>query len=112
MQGLVLIDNKENNGKGYVVRQGMLAARGKFRLFMDSDHSVSIEYVEKFLPYFSQGYDVVIASIELRGDHRRTRGVVSAHTRALCKTPYSPARYLGDTRYPAGVQDLFRSRRE
>ena len=67
MQGLVLIDNKENNGKGYVVRQGMLAARGKFRLFMDSDHSVSIEYVEKFLPYFSQGYDVVIASIELPG---------------------------------------------
>lgn len=67
MKGLVLIDNKENHGKGYVVRQGMLAAQGKFRLFMDADNSVSIEYVEKFLPYFSQGYDVVIASIELTG---------------------------------------------
>lgn len=67
MQGLVLIDNKENHGKGYVVRQGMLAAQGKFRVFMDADNSVSIEYVEKFLPYFSQGYDVVIASIEVAG---------------------------------------------
>ena len=67
MQGLVLIDNKDNHGKGYVVRQGMLAARGKFRLFMDSDHSVSIKYIETFLPYFSRGYDVVIASIELPG---------------------------------------------
>lgn len=67
MKGLVLIDNKENHGKGYVVRQGMLAAQGKFRLFMDSDHSVSIEYIETFLPHFSQGYDVVIASIEVAG---------------------------------------------
>lgn len=67
MQGLVLIDNKENNGKGYVVRQGMLAARGKFRVFMDADNSVSITYCDTFLPYFSQGYDVVIASIELPG---------------------------------------------
>jgi len=50
-----------------VVRQGMLAAQGKFRLFMDSDHSVSIEYIETFLPHFSQGYDVVIASIEVAG---------------------------------------------
>lgn len=67
MKGLVLIDNKENHGKGYVVRQGMLAAQGKFRLFMDSDHSVSIEYIETFLPHFSRGYDVVIASIEVAG---------------------------------------------
>lgn len=67
MKGLTLIDNKENHGKGYVVRQGMLAAQGKFRLFMDSDHSVSIEYIETFLPHFSQGYDVVIASIEVAG---------------------------------------------
>ncbi|MCR4323069.1 MAG: glycosyltransferase family 2 protein [Candidatus Azambacteria bacterium] len=67
MNGLVLIDNKENHGKGYVVRQGMLAARGKFRLFMDADNSVPVEYCDAFLPHFSQGYDVVIASIELPG---------------------------------------------
>lgn len=67
MKGLVCIDNKENNGKGYVVRQGMLAAQGEFRLFMDADNSVPIEYFDVFLPYFSQGYDVVIGSIEVAG---------------------------------------------
>ncbi|MEK7493969.1 MAG: dolichyl-phosphate beta-glucosyltransferase [Patescibacteria group bacterium] len=67
MEGLVLVDNKENHGKGYVVRQGMLAAQGKFRVFMDADNSVPIEYFDVFLPYFSQGYDVVIGSIEVAG---------------------------------------------
>jgi len=49
------------------VKQGMLEARGKYRLFMDSDNSVPIDYFDKFLPYFSQGYDVVIGSIEVAG---------------------------------------------
>lgn len=67
VKGLRLIDNAKNHGKGFVVRQGMLAAQGKYRLFMDADNSVPIEYFSQFLPYFSQGYDVVIASIELPG---------------------------------------------
>lgn len=64
---LRLIDNAQNNGKGFVVRQGMLEARGKYRLFMDADNSVPIDYFDEFLPYFSQGYDVVIGSIEVAG---------------------------------------------
>ena len=67
IKGLRLIDNAQNNGKGYVVRQGMLATKGKFRLFMDSDNSVPVDYFDEFLPYFSQGYDVVIGSIEVAG---------------------------------------------
>ena len=67
IKGLRLIDNAQNNGKGYVVRQGILEARGKYRLFMDSDNSVPIDYFDEFLPYFSQGYDVVIGSIEVAG---------------------------------------------
>lgn len=67
VKGLRLIDNAQNNGKGYVVRQGMLEARGKFRLFMDSDNSVPVDYFDEFLPYFSQRYDVVIGSIEVAG---------------------------------------------
>lgn len=67
VQGLSLIDIAQNRGKGYVVQQGMSVAKGKFRLFMDADNSVPIEYFDMFLPYFSQGYDVVIASIELPG---------------------------------------------
>lgn len=67
IKGLRLIDNKENHGKGYVVRQGMLEAQGQYRLFMDADSSVSIDYFDSFLPHFSQGYDIVIASIEVQG---------------------------------------------
>jgi len=59
---LKLVDNKENHGKGFVVRHGMLAAEGDIRLFMDADNSTSIDQVAKFLPYFSQGYDVVVGS--------------------------------------------------
>jgi len=44
-----IIENQENHGKGYVVRQGMLAASGKYILFTDADLSTPIEDVEKLL---------------------------------------------------------------
>lgn len=59
---LRLIDNKENHGKGFVVRQGMMAAQGNYRLFTDADNSTSIDQVEKILPYFQKGFDIVIGS--------------------------------------------------
>jgi dolichyl-phosphate beta-glucosyltransferase len=62
-----LIANVKNNGKGYVVRQGMLHAQGDYRIFVDSDNAISIEQIEKFWPYIDEGYDVVIGSIELPG---------------------------------------------
>jgi len=64
---LKFIDNKKNHGKGYVVRQGMLEARGDFRLFTDADNSTTIDHIEKFWSYFDKGYDVVIASIAKKG---------------------------------------------
>ena len=38
IKNLKLIDNKRNYGKGYVVRQGMLAAKGQYRIFTDADN--------------------------------------------------------------------------
>lgn len=67
IKNLKLIDNKENHGKGYVVKQGMLAALGKYRLFADADNSTSIDQVEKVLPYFKEGFDVVIGSRAIKG---------------------------------------------
>ena len=61
ISSLRIINNKENHGKGFVVRQGMLAAGGDIRLFMDADNSTNIDQVSKFLPYFQQGYDVLVA---------------------------------------------------
>jgi len=62
-----LIANTLNHGKGFGVRQGMLQAQGDFCLFSDADNSTSIEQIEKFWPYFEEGYDIVIGSIEIPG---------------------------------------------
>lgn len=64
---LRLLDNKENNGKGYVVRQGMLNARGEYRLFTDADNSTSIEQIEKMWPEFAKDFDIVIGSRDVKG---------------------------------------------
>ena len=67
VESLRLIDNKENHGKGYAVRQGMRKAKGDFRLFMDADNSTSIEHIEKMWPEFKKGSDVVICSRDIEG---------------------------------------------
>ncbi len=64
---LKFIDNGKNQGKGAVVKQGMLAASGKYRIYVDADNAISINHIEKFWPYVKQGYNVVIGSIELPG---------------------------------------------
>jgi dolichyl-phosphate beta-glucosyltransferase len=67
VKNLKLIDNQENHGKGWVVRQGMLAAQGKYRIYVDADNAISIDQIEGFWPYLKQGYDLVIGSIEVKG---------------------------------------------
>src|SRR3989344_8157374 len=66
IKNLKLIDNKENHGKGAVVRQGMLGANGTIRLFTDADNSTPIEQFNAMIPYLKD-YDVVIGSRAVRG---------------------------------------------
>jgi len=56
-----LIDNKVNKGKGGVVKQGMLAAQGGWRLFMDVDESVPIDEIRLLWPQ-TKKYEVIIGS--------------------------------------------------
>jgi len=51
-----------NRGKGYVVRQGILAAKGDIRLFLDADYSTPIEELDKFLPHLRSGSDIAIGT--------------------------------------------------
>ena len=60
--GLRMIERGVNRGKGFTVKEGMLAAVGQVRLFCDADNSTDIEHFDKMKPLFDQGYDVVIAS--------------------------------------------------
>lgn len=67
IKNLRVINNKDNKGKGYVVRQGMLEAQGEFRVFMDADNATTVDHVERMWPEFSKGYDVVIGSRDMEG---------------------------------------------
>lgn len=67
IKNLRLIDNKINKGKGAVVRQGMLEAKGDYRIFTDADNSTSIDQIEKTWPEFSRGFDVIIGSRDIKG---------------------------------------------
>lgn len=70
---LKLVNNKENHGKGWATKQGMLEATGDIRLFMDADNSTKIEEIDKMLPYLNQGYDIVIGSRRVKGAVIATR---------------------------------------
>jgi len=61
-QNIRWLDRAENRGKGYTVREGMLAAKGKIRLFTDADNSTDMSHFNQMLPLFEKGYDVVICS--------------------------------------------------
>lgn len=66
-----VISYQPNRGKGYAVKQGMLAARGDYRFFCDADASTPIEEIEKVWPEFDAGAAVVIGSRALRGSDIR-----------------------------------------
>lgn len=68
-RGVRIIDRKENRGKGFTVREGMLAARGGLRLFTDADNSTDLAHFDKMVPLFNTGHDVVIASRNERDAH-------------------------------------------
>ena len=64
-----------HRGKGWAVKNGMLAAEGEFRLLCDADLSVLIELVERLLPLFDAtsggaGSDIVLGSREASGAAR------------------------------------------
>lgn len=63
---LRLLDNRENHGKGWVVRQAMLAAKGQIRLFMDADNATTLEHFDKMKPYFDAGAEVVIGTRDVK----------------------------------------------
>ena len=60
--GIRALARHANRGKGYSVREGLLAARGDIRLFMDADNSTNLAHFDQMAPLFTAGCDVVIGS--------------------------------------------------
>jgi dolichyl-phosphate beta-glucosyltransferase len=76
--GQVILDHPHNvrilrlphRGKGWAVKNGMLAAQGEYRLICDADLSVPIEQVERLLPPLAPDCDIVLGSREAPGSAR------------------------------------------
>jgi glycosyltransferase involved in cell wall biosynthesis len=56
------VTSEPHRGKGGTVIAGMLAVKGDIVLFTDMDQATPITQLEKVLPKFDQGYDIVIGS--------------------------------------------------
>jgi dolichyl-phosphate beta-glucosyltransferase len=62
VQNAIAVNLKEG-GKGNAVKRGILEhAKGDIVMFMDADNATPISEIEKFLPFFDEGFDVVIGS--------------------------------------------------
>jgi glycosyltransferase involved in cell wall biosynthesis len=49
-------------GKAGAVSTGILKSEGEYALFTDMDQATPIEELDKLMPYFEKGYDIVIGS--------------------------------------------------
>lgn len=57
-----ILIKSEHLGKAGAVTKGVLASKGSYVLFTDMDQATPIEEISKLLPYFQNGYEVVIGS--------------------------------------------------
>jgi len=63
---LRIIKYRKNQGKGYAVRTGMLAAKNNLALFCDADLSTPIEELGKFMKSIKD-YDIIVGSRVVEG---------------------------------------------
>jgi dolichyl-phosphate beta-glucosyltransferase len=69
-----VLENPGNRGKGYSVRNGMLDAKGSWRLMSDADLSTPIEELERLMAIAkTERVDVVIASRAVSGANLEKR---------------------------------------
>jgi dolichyl-phosphate beta-glucosyltransferase len=59
---LIVLGGAKRGGKGRAIRKGVECASGKIIGFADADFKTPIEELEKILPWFCEGYDIVIGS--------------------------------------------------
>jgi dolichyl-phosphate beta-glucosyltransferase len=72
--GVVCLRLPRNRGKGGAVRTGMLAARGRFRIFTDADLPYELEAIERVLDYLDRKeFDLVIGGRDLPGSRFAVR---------------------------------------
>ena len=58
----VRVVENPHGGKAYTVITGLMEAKGEVALFTDMDQATPLKELEKFLPKFEEGFDIVIGS--------------------------------------------------
>jgi len=61
------VQRTPTRGKGLAVRQGMLSAKGEYRMMLDADLSMPVDQISRFLRPAHKDADIVIASREAPG---------------------------------------------
>jgi len=62
-----VLRHEANHGKGFAVREGVLASHGELVLFSDADLSTPIEELTAFEAKAAEGFDLVVASRVIPG---------------------------------------------
>ena len=104
-----------HRGKGWAVKNGMLAAKGEYRVISDADLSVPIEQVDRLLPPLCPDVDIVLGSRETptssrigEPSGRRFMGRAFNRLVALLVAPGLADTQCGFKRFSAeAAQDLF-----
>lgn len=66
VEKIEVVDRKENKGKWYSVREGLLKAKGEYRLMTDADGATSISNLDNFLDLMRKGKDIIAGSRDLK----------------------------------------------
>jgi glycosyltransferase involved in cell wall biosynthesis len=61
-----VVSHTPNRGKGYAVKQGILAARGERRVFLDVDLATPVDEMDKLLAALDAGADLAIGTRYVR----------------------------------------------
>jgi dolichyl-phosphate beta-glucosyltransferase len=59
---ITLLSYRQNQGKGYAIRRGMLASSADYTLFFDADMSTPLSELKKFMPYMKRNTDVIVGT--------------------------------------------------
>lgn len=95
-KGFRLVDNP-HQGKAATVISGMLAAKGSIVLFTDLDQATPIKELEKVLPWFEKGFDVVIGSRKSKREGAPILRRVMARGFMILRTVFLGLKGISDT---------------
>lgn len=91
-----LIQNT-HTGKAGAVTKGVLQADGEIILFTDMDQATPIDELDKLLPYFDQGFNVVIGSRSTRRKNSPWTRIVMARGMIVLRTLIVGLNGISDT---------------